>query len=169
MLSSKIKTAFQDLLLNDGCLFESEQGIESDQHSRKLHEVCINHKLANYLEKYVLPIFKNEHDEVYVDIEFNREGGNQKEWSNGGLVRPDIIIHNRKSGESKKNILIVECKKAIFNNEFTDDIDKIEAFMEDDKYLYQYGLQVIYDRDRVKGKLFYNRENVIKESVIIYP
>jgi len=51
---------------------------------------------------------------LFVDIEFNREGGDFKNVEIKGkdkTVRPDIIIHNRETGDKKKNLLVVECKK----------------------------------------------------------
>ncbi|MDD5727077.1 MAG: hypothetical protein PHV59_00805 [Victivallales bacterium] len=95
-----IESAFKELLERDGDLFV-----------RDSHEVCINSKLRDYLEQYLFGVFDYKNNELYTDIEFNREGDNPKKNINGELVRPDIIIHNRKSGADKNNILVVECKK----------------------------------------------------------
>ena len=97
-----IRKAFTELKSKEGYLFDCsiEENVEYD--ARKLHEVCLNHKLANYLEKLILPILQEENEKFFVDIEFNREGLNNK------FVRPDIIIHNRKSGDEKHNFLVME-------------------------------------------------------------
>jgi hypothetical protein len=78
-------------------------------------------------------------------------------------VRPNIIIHNRKTGCQKLNVLVVECKKeGVPEKEIEDDEKKIRAFMEDTRYEYRFGLQVIYGRNGVWGKLFFKSGNGIK-------
>jgi hypothetical protein len=84
------------------------------------------------------------------------------------VVRPDIIIHNRKSGKQKRNFLIVECKKSGAQPaEIEDDHRKIRAFMENDKYKYSFGLQVVYGKDKIKGTLFYKNKQAIEQEEII--
>ena len=157
-----IQSAFSLLKQNDGLLFQCPQEIAADYDQRKLHEVCINHKLAIYLEKFLFPEFNPALHPLFTDIEFNREGINFKELEYDGQekrVRPDIIIHNRKTGEDKKNILIVECKKDTANPvDFKTDTLKIEAFLVDPKYSYDFGLQVLYSKHGVTGT-FYFKEN----------
>jgi hypothetical protein len=111
-------------------------------------------------------------DRLFVDIEFNREGVDFKQIRINGedqTVRPDIIIHNRKTGHQKLNILAVECKKqGAPARDIEDDQQKLRAFMEDTRYEYTFGLQVIYGRDRVRGELFFKdgkRMNSMKLSV----
>lgn len=115
----------------------------------------------------------NAADQKYfVDIEFNREGINKKKIigckSEEFVVRPDIIIHNRKSGDQKKNFLIVECKKyeAPFA-EIEEDRKKVRAFMDNPKYSYYFGLQVIYKKDEIKGLLFYKNGQAIGQEEIV--
>jgi hypothetical protein len=167
-LSQIINSACHDLLLYDGALFSCEIERDIPYDSRKLHEVCINHKFANYLEKHYLHNFPDE--SLYCDIEFNREGIEKKELSyNGNLfvVRPDIILHNRRSGREKRNILVVECKKhGASVNELNEDKQKLVAFMTDTKYQYQFGLQVVYDQNRIYGSFFYFDNGSIVESKI---
>jgi len=164
--------AFSTLKRDDGSLFDCEIEEEFGYDSRKLHEVCINHKLAIYLEKEILPIISDANQKYFVDIEFNREGINKKKIivRNGEelVVRPDIIIHNRKSGQQKRNFLIVECKKSGAQpSEIKDDERKIRAFMENDKYKYSFGLQVVYGKDGIKGTLFYKNRQAIEQEEII--
>ena len=109
---------------------------------RKLHEVCINHRLAVYLE---LIIQSMDLDNYYVDIEYNRYYKNEKsvEMLNGvsKVCRPDIIIHKRMHKSDDQHLLVVEAKKDV---ESEADIDKIKAFMTDKRYMYQYGARIIY-------------------------
>jgi hypothetical protein len=94
-----VSKAISTLRRDDGTLFDCaiEEGFDYD--SRKLHEVCINHRLATYLEQEILPIVNGTEQKYFVDIEFNKEGINKKKILryNGQelVVRPDIIIHNR--------------------------------------------------------------------------
>jgi uncharacterized protein YpiB (UPF0302 family) len=159
IIASGIKKAFKELHENDRYIFGYHTDEECSDETRKLHEVCINHHLANYLEKYLLQeveISKNE--SIYFDIEFNREGQNPK-YVNKKIYRPDIIVHNRKSDSEKLNILIVECKKeGSIKSKIIEDMDKIEKFMTDKTYQYQFGLHVIYG-DIIKGLFFFKEED----------
>jgi hypothetical protein len=163
--------AFSRLKSKDGCLFNCPIEEDVGYDSRKLYEVCINHRLANYLEDAILPILNENGREYSVDIEFNREGGNKKKLEVNGseqFVRPDIIIHNRKTGRKKANFLVVECKKGgTAREKVTDDCKKIRAFMENGRYQYTFGLQVIYERGEIKGTLFYrNGQNIENEELV---
>lgn len=156
-----IRKAFKKLEDQDGELFDLS--IEETQYdARKLHEVCINHKLAIYLEEYLFPKIQDA-KELYTDIEFNREGINFKRLHYEGqeaVVRPDIIIHNRRTGKQKRNFLVVECKKeTASNNDKEEDVERIKTFMKVDKYQYTFGLQVIYGSHGVKGTLFFLNNN----------
>ncbi|HYV04677.1 MAG TPA: hypothetical protein VFB82_08835 [Blastocatellia bacterium] len=98
---------------------------------------------------------------MFADIEFNREGVNYKAVTSDGeerIVRPDIIIHNRRSGGEKMNFLVVECKKASQSKEaLEDDGKKILALMQDGRYEYSFGLQVVYGKNSVQGTLFFKK------------
>jgi hypothetical protein len=167
---NSISAAFTKLKQKDGCLFEIPIEKNSEYKLRKLHEVCINHKLANYLEEFFFEAAELNRDQFFVDIEFNREGTNYKELEyddESGRVRPDIIIHNRKSGDDKKNIIVVECKKAPVNDQdLNKDISKLKAFLTDEKYLYDFGLQVTYSSTNVSGQLYYKNEGQILDMKI---
>ena len=153
-MCTAIQNAFAKLKEEDGSLFGCPIEVEAPYDSRKLHEVCINHRLANHLEDSILPLLSGNGEKYFVDIEFNREGMNYKETEIEGqkeLVRPDIIIHNRKSGDRKNNFLVVECKKADAKDcEKEYDTKKIIALLADGKYSYKFGLQVIYSKTEVK-------------------
>ncbi len=63
---------FKRLVEEDGLLFDCPIEEHSLDDARKLHEVCVNHRLANHLEKEIIPVLALE--SIFVDIEFNREG-----------------------------------------------------------------------------------------------
>jgi len=157
-LRDAVLNSFIRLLDQDAYLFECHREGELKYEERKLHEVCINHRLANHLRDNVFPIIPNE-ERLFVDIEFNREGVRYKEIQINGKeerVRPDIIIHNRKSGDQKKNFLVVECKKkGACKEEIEDDYGRIRALMEDGRYEYSFGLHVIYGIDGIGAVLFF--------------
>ena len=169
-VENAIREAFKKLKECDGNLFECpiEEGAEYD--SRKLHEVCINHKLAIYLEEYLLPEIVNGNEIFYTDIEFNREGIDFKNLQYDGQdhrVRPDIIIHNRKSGARKRNFLVVECKKDFASDDKKEaDVRKILAFLTDQRYEYKFGLQTIYSKQAITAKLFFVENDQIKYRAI---
>lgn len=156
-LTSAISKAFSLLTLHDGDLFGCPI-IFKKHGSRKLHEVSINHKLANYLESTVLPLLTGSEINYYVDIEFNREGKNDKMLPVNAinkLVRPDIIIHNRETGGNKSNFLAIECKKkGSPRREIDYDKKKLMAFLNEEKYDYKFALQVIYNSQNIQGTLF---------------
>lgn len=157
-VKNAVQVAFAQLLQEDGSLFDCPIEEEFPYDARKLHEVCINHKLANHLEQVILPLIADQ-DRMFVDIEFNREGLNYKSvWMDGEekRLRPDIIIHNRRSGLRKRNFLVVECKKeGSSQTEIEEDQRKLCAMMEDERYSYSFGLQVVYGRKQIEGSLFY--------------
>lgn len=152
-----LRRSFALLLQQDGSLFDCPIEEEFAYNARKLHEVCINHKLANHLERAIMPLLGYE-EKMFVDIEFNREGINYKLVRMDGeekKLRPDIIIHNRRSGRDKKNFLVVECKKqGSSQTEIDEDKHKIRAMMVDDRYVYSFGLQVVYGKHHIKAVLY---------------
>jgi hypothetical protein len=164
-----IRRSLTRLLKEDGYLFECPIEEGADYDARKLHEVCINHRLANHLEREILPLCAGG-DRMFVDIEFNREGINLKQITMNGkklCVRPDIIIHNRRTGGEKVNFLIVECKKAgSQHNDIDYDRKKVRALMEDRKYDYSFGLQVVYGILPVKANFFSRDSEGIEMEVI---
>ena len=156
-LIQSILRSFKRLDEVDGCLFEMRLTSDVEDQARKLHEVCINHRLALYFETFVLPhISTNE--PMFIDLEFNKRGNNSKDIEIDGdvfTVRPDIIIHNRKDDLQKYNLLIVECKKLPCSTQLKKrDGRKIEAFLKNEKYQYKFGLQVFYSPEGTWGYFF---------------
>lgn len=157
-----VEKAFRELKDNDGSLFDCPPTCLDDEfyRGRKLHEVCINHKLAIYLKENILEIIGRT--DLFVDIEFNKVGVNKK------LFRPDIIIHNRKSDNDKVNFLVAECKKeGATTKDIEIDRNRIYEFMSNTTYEYTYGLLVIYGKEEIKGNLFHKKENEIKEETMV--
>jgi hypothetical protein len=169
-----LKEAFQALVATDGSLFAAtvEQipnvnpailaSIESEYGPRKLHEVCLNHRLAVHIERALAPLLEEIGQRMFIDVEFTRNGLAAKVLTVRGqdkIVRPDIIIHNRRNGNRKMNFLVVECKKEPCSGELKGiDRDKIEAFLTDQRYEYYFGLQVLYGDRSVSGTLFWKEE-----------
>lgn len=80
-----------------------------------------------------------------VDCEYNRDGGRVKRllWREattqgiGDIVLPDIVVHHR---GKKANLLVIEAKK---DQGFADDDRlKLQAFINDVRYQYQYAVFV---------------------------
>jgi hypothetical protein len=163
-LKNAVSEALNKLLHEDGSLFVCPIEEEFPYDARKLHEVCINHKLANHLEAVVLPLTTSL-GKMFVDIEFNREGLNFKQVQSGNeskKVRPDIIIHNRRSDQNKKNLLVVECKKEDAEaSAIGQDKEKIFDLIKDEKYSYSFGLQVVYGTGKIESTLYFNNNGQI--------
>jgi hypothetical protein len=164
-----VRCSFSRLVKEDGNLFDCPIEEHSCYDARKLHEVCINHRLANYREKEIIPLLK---EKIFVDIEFNREGVDFKNVAINGkdkICRPDIIIHNRMTGPEKVNFLVVECKKkGTPEDELKADLEKIHAFMDDARYEYSFGLRVVYGKDGCEGMLFFKSGTKITSEPLNY-
>ena len=141
--------SLQELILNDLDIFTQETKIiefnniqDGSKGNRLVHETGINHRFAYYLENN-LKRYTCSCDYFQVDIEYNRYFGQIKE-NNGDNIRPDILIHKRQGNTTKKdNLLVIEAKKIVISNE---DNERVKQLMNDKekKYLYQYGLTVVY-------------------------
>lgn len=164
--------SFQSLLTDDGELFDCPIEAHADYDARKLHEVCLNHRLACHLEANLRPLLATMGERMFVDIEFNREGVDFKDLIVNGQekrVRPDIIVHNRRSGEHKSNLLVVECKRRDApNGMIAEDRGKLLGFLEDERYQYSFGLQVRYAKAQVCGSLFFIKDGTVCSEEIKY-
>ena len=186
-LCASIREAFDLLEDLDRSLFDAaedaipEAGLDPDTiriiapefGPRKLHEVCLNHRLAIHLSARIAAaqIIEDFDDKMYVDIEFTRLGLEAKVLTVNGqdkVVRPDIIVHDRNDNPVDGNFLVVECKKAGCQQQLLDnDAEKIRAFMNDGRYKYKFGLQVIYKPGQPTGTLFYrDNENQIQTMIV---
>jgi hypothetical protein len=73
LVHAQVLCALRQLVQEDGALFECPIEERASYDARKLHEVCVNHRLANHLEAAILPVLKID-ERLFVDIEFNRGG-----------------------------------------------------------------------------------------------
>ncbi len=84
-----------------------------------IYEPTISHRIAVYLEK---SFYKH-----HVDCEYNKNGRDPKRDPNGNKIRPDIIVHIRRSSE---NLIVFEVKKVGHTNKLAKaDIDKLRNFL----------------------------------------
>jgi hypothetical protein len=168
-----IKKIFSDslkqLIENDSDIFNMDLEIEmahevsenAKRLNRKLHETCISHRLAHYLENELVG---TDYEDYYVDIEYNRFYGNLKILNTVEgqlLARPDIIIHSRVDDTfDPHHLLVIEAKKEAISNH---DINKIKGFISDDNYNYVFGLTVSYcsDENQIIANLYYFNGTVI--------
>jgi len=174
-IKKMLKYAFNNLINNDDDLIHLDSECEvleysrdSQEMERKLHEVCINHRLAVYLENYI----KDNFTEMYkVDIEYNRYYKNKKHLNINGVndvVRPDIIVHTRTEIPIyAQHYLVIEAKKDIKSN---CDEDVVKSFLVDPKYSYEFGLTVQYNNfNPIKARLFYkDNDSVVREDLEYY-
>jgi hypothetical protein len=137
--------------------------------NRKLHETCISHRIAHYLEN---ELEDTDYKDYSVDIEYNRFYGNFKILNTikGQLaVRPDIIIHSRLDHTfDPQHLLVIEAKKEGITNH---DINKIKGFITDENYNYVFGLTVSYcsDETEIIAKLYYfNGTEIVNENISEY-
>ena len=147
-LESKIKKAIELLLKND--LFLLEIGV---------HERSVAHKLAEYLQQ--------EFPEYHVDCEYNRDEDYKKKLKGiagcrgkKDLVFPDIIVHRR---NTDNNLLVVEIKTS--NNSEKCDLKKLELFTDSsEKFKYQFGLFLKFDRKKSVGTKWYENGKILNRG-----
>ena len=169
-----ISNDLRQLIDNDSDIFNMDLEVEMAQEisenakklNRKLHETCISHRFAHYLEN---ELDGTDYEDYNVDIEYNRFYGNLKILNTieGQLsVRPDIIIHTRVDNTSDpQHLLVVEAKKEAISNH---DINKIRGFISDDNYNYVFGLTVSYcsNNTQIIATLYYfNGTEIVNENI----
>ena len=115
-------------------------------------EECINHKFAQYLEGLLKSRDELTKLELNVDIEYDKYKEDEKKLSCGRNIRPDIIVHKRKSG-NKNNLMVIEAKKNYVNKK---DKCKIMDLVKskDFKYLLGAGVAYLPNRNHMKIKFF---------------
>jgi hypothetical protein len=163
-LKELIKNSLLNLKNKDINLFENAS---NNAQERKLHEICINHRLAVYIENHL----KEKNLDYCVDIEYNKNHYMPKKLKVNGSnkkVRPDIIVHTRveKINGLDKNYLIIESKK---DEDSKEDEDKIKAFMKDDQYYYKFGCKIKYGNltNDYNIKIYYSKDgNKIEDETI---
>lgn len=115
-------------------------------------EECINHKFAQYLEKLLKKRDVLTKLELDVDVEYDKYKEDEKKSSCGRNIRPDIIVHKRKSG-NKNNLMVIEAKKNYINKK---DKCKIMDLVKSKDFKYSLGVGVAYlpNRNYMKIKFF---------------
>ena len=101
-------------------------------------EECINHKLAQYLEQALRE--KDLLDGCCVDMEYDKYKEDKKKTSNGRHIRPDIIAHQRESG-NRNNLIVIEAKKGYAISE---DKNKVTHLVSNSDYQYAVGALISY-------------------------
>jgi hypothetical protein len=119
--------ALKWLVQTDGDLIETQP-----------KEECINHKLAQYLEA----ILQQERllGGCCVDIEYNKYKEDEKKTSDGRNIRPDIIAHERRSG-NRNNLIVIEAKKGY---DVEKDRHNVTDLVNNIKYQYSVGAVISY-------------------------
>ena len=126
-LQQSVLDALKQLVKNDTDLIETQP-----------KEECINHKLAQYLERSLQK--KKLLNGQNVDIEYNKYKDDEKKSSDGRNIRPDILAHERRSG-NRNNLIVIEAKKN-YNNKA--DRDKVVDLMDSESFNYQVGAVISY-------------------------
>lgn len=170
-LEGAILKSLKDLIEKDGELFGFKINETAEKNGRKLHEVCINHSLSIHLSNHIIPLLLGRKQPYFTDIEFNRNGEKEKAVIIDGekqVVRPDIIIHNRKERHEKSNFLIVECKKdGCSKKDYKDDCVKIRSLMISKAYDYEYGLMVLYkEAASIGAEYFWHNQTGIASKTL---
>ena len=164
-----LKKSIRDLEINDSDLISIDEDSivieyipEKIKYERKLHEVCINHRLAVYLDRHLREEAGNHY---CVDIEYNRYYKNQKAVKTADFdsnVRPDIIVHKRMDRTAPQHLLVIEAKKDRVDQY---DEKKIRALMKDERYQYLYGARIVYkDCKKIKIDFYYKIKDEIKNK-----
>lgn len=145
-----ITNAINDLLVNDPYLLE-----------KNLNERSITHKLAEHLKKDL-----HGWD---VDCEYNRNAEQVKKIKHlrrtdvsnfddqGRTVYPDIIIHKR---GTDTNWIVLEVKKSNNSSPDSEDIEKIEGYIEELGYCYGVFLRLrVEDSVGIQKIKFFKKDN----------
>jgi hypothetical protein len=113
-------------------------------------EECINHRLARHLECTLLKrgLLKKKD----VDIEYNKYKEDEEKTSQGRNIRPDVLVHRRKSG-NKDNLIVIEAKK---HYDSKGDRQKVEDLVSSERFAYSVGAVISYfpKREHIKIKFF---------------
>lgn len=120
-------------------------------------EWAIAHRLAVYLDQFLLG--------WNIDCEYNRQGpetNDVKVSANGGIVRPDIIVHHRGMTALEHNLLAIELKKKNYSHA---DHIKLKDYTsppnENRRFQYHYGLAVVLRKSETSLTWFKNGQKLI--------
>lgn len=142
-LQESIVDALKKLIESDNDLIETQP-----------KEECINHRFACYLKQVLSD--KGLLGPCDVDIEYDKymdgKKKGSKKGSDGRSIRPDILVHKRRSG-NKNNLIVIEAKKRYGTGK---DMSKVFDLVDSKKYRYSVGAVVSYlpGSDYVRIKFF---------------
>ena len=105
----------------------------------KVKEECINHKLALYIEEKIRAEEKIDFSSLDVDLEYDKRIEQSKKVD-GRPIRPDILVHQRKSGD-KNNFVALEAKKDYWSRS---DRRKIKKLVCENSFQYLLGCTISY-------------------------
>ena len=131
-LKQILKKCIDELYSKDAYLIEHD-----------VHEQAISSAFSCYLKRYF-----HEWD---VDTEYNRNGLSPKKLQ-GKKKRPDVIIHkrglNNDYGTEINNLLIIEIKKEPTPEEENEDLEKIDAYIEEPPFSYRFGVFIKLQKNK---------------------
>ncbi len=127
-------------------------------------EECINHKFAMYLENILKRdnILLSSTVAWDVDIEYDKYKEGEKKDSQGRKIRPDIIVHQRESG-NRNNFIIIEAKKDYPRK---NDVDKVNDLVKSARYQYILGVLISYLPNKNYAKIKFKKDNGWEEFKI---
>ena len=136
-------------------------------------EECINHKFAQYLEEILKQnnILDGPTVIWHVDIEYDKYKEGEKKESKGRKIRPDIIVHQRKSGH-RNNFIVIEAKK---NYPEKCDMNKVIDLVNSQSYRYSLGVLVSYLPNKKYAKVKFKKDDgwevfkIDKQTLIVLP
>lgn len=162
------------LLLLENALSELIS-LEDNIIERKLYEVCINHRFANYLNNEIKKC--NIYKWLEVDLEYDKNYDKKKEILTAKgkePIRPDILIHQRE--DNNNNMVAIECKKNYMNKKDRTKLLKLLddpfnyrltcwiSYLPEKKYmlikLFKKNRIYVYHFDKKSNKLILKREEV---------
>lgn len=152
--------------LNDLSIYERELI------NRDVHEDCINHRFAFYLEINLGLFFNIDNhkklSEIYnlsVDAEYNKNYKEPKRYGDKtSYAIPDIIIHQRNSNDY--NLLMVEAKKTKLKD---GDIIKLDALLESPyNYKLTMGIEYLPKKDYFNLEFYFKNHHEVKHLSVEY-
>jgi hypothetical protein len=144
-----IGQAIARLIKNDSLLIRSEKKIAGME---KFVEICVNHRLALYLEECLT----EKGICCIVDVVYDTN--NEKNTNACEYESPTIIVstQERECDEARRNYLAVEAKKG---DEFFQSARGVQCFLKGER-AYQFGAKIAYGSPRTRENflLFYRAD-----------
>jgi hypothetical protein len=116
-------------------------------------EECINHRLALFLERELHQ--RGLLEGCCVDMEYDKYRDDQKKIFNNRFIRPDIIVHERRSG-NRNNLIAIEAKKRYGSKE---DREKVRHLVKSEDFQYLVGAVISYLPGKQYTKIKFCRQD----------